>query len=177
MSIIGMLGLQAGGSLINAATTGVNKFLGIDAYNDNRQVEQQQKLTDIQTKANKDLAEYSNNLQKSMYDYTYSKNTASAQVQELRKAGLNPALAYGQNATGGGTTVGGANAGSAGSGSASGAAQTSEANIQQTMLGIQMQNIQSQTELNNAKAKEAEANAQNAGAKTETVKHNDLFSR
>lgn len=59
-----------------------------------QQIKQQQKLTDIQTEANKELASYTSDLQKTMYDYTYNKNTYSAMKNQMIDAGLNPALMY-----------------------------------------------------------------------------------
>ena len=125
-ALLGTLGLQAAGS---AVSTGINSLFGIDKYNDERQVAQQQKLTDIQTEANEQLMNESYALQQKMFDYTYNKNTASAQVAELKKAGLNPALAYGLSGTGGGTTAGSGGA-SVGGSQAADASATAKNNIE-----------------------------------------------
>ena len=89
MSVIEDLGLQAGKTVASgvgtAISTGINSLFGIDKYNDNRQIKQQQKLTDIQTAANEKLMKESYDLQQGMFDYTYSKNTAEAQVEQLKK--------------------------------------------------------------------------------------------
>ena len=67
----------------------------------------------LQADLNKEQADYSQGLQKDMYDYTFDKeaeyNDPSAQVERLRTAGLNPALMYGGSGTTGsasGTTGG-----------------------------------------------------------------------
>jgi hypothetical protein len=70
----------------------------------------------LQADLNKEQADYSQGLQKDMYDYTFDKeaeyNDPSAQVERLRTAGLNPALMYGgSGATGSASgTTGGAHA-------------------------------------------------------------------
>jgi hypothetical protein len=67
----------------------------------------------LQADLNKEQADYSQGLQKNMYDYTFNKeaeyNDPSAQVERLKTAGLNPALMYGGSGTTGsasGTTGG-----------------------------------------------------------------------
>lgn len=70
----------------------------------------------LQADLNKEQADYSQGLQKDMYDYTFDKeakyNDPSAQVERLRTAGLNPALMYGGSGTTGSAsgTTGGAQA-------------------------------------------------------------------
>lgn len=97
---------------------------------DQRQIEQQQKLTDQQIKANKELADYSQGLQMKMWNDT----NYEAQKKHMEAAGLNPGLMYGMSG-GGGTTTGSASAGNAGGGQAANSAATQQAN---TAMGIQM---------------------------------------
>lgn len=72
----------------------------LEGHEDQRQREQQQALTDIQVKGQKDLTGYNLELQKNLWDYTNYEN----QMEHLKKAGLNPALLYGKGG-GGGTTA------------------------------------------------------------------------
>ena len=57
-------------------------------WNDNRQLSMQQKLMEMQEAANRRQADYTQNLNKDMWDYTNYEN----QVKHLEAAGLNPAL-------------------------------------------------------------------------------------
>lgn len=129
---------------------GAGLGLLLEGHNNRQQIKQQQKLTDIQSQANRDQAAYSSNLQFDMWN----KTNYEAQVKHMNQAGLNPALLYGQGG-GGGTTTGSANA--AGVNGAS--AQQNTGQIQQGM-GLGMQTaaqialLQAQTE--NIKADTAE---------------------
>lgn len=105
---IGTLGMQAAGGAI-----GAGMGLLLEHHNDKRQIEQQQRLTDIQTTANKDMARFNYDQQMKMWHDTNYK----AQMDELEKAGLNPALIYGEGG-GGGATVAAAQAQGASSGTA-----------------------------------------------------------
>lgn len=67
------------------------------------QLEQQQKLQDQQIKGSKELADYSQQKQKEMWDYTNIEN----QVEHYKNAGMNPGLMYGMGGGGGVTTGGG----------------------------------------------------------------------
>lgn len=89
-----------------AATQGTSGLIGagmgllLQKSNDRRQIQQQQKLTEMQLNANKSMARYNNELQLQMWHDTNYK----PQVEELRKAGLNPGLLYGMGGAGGATT-------------------------------------------------------------------------
>ena len=65
--------------------------------NDRRQIRQQQKLTDMQVAANKQIADYEQELGLKMWKDT----NYPAQVEMMKAAGLNPALAYGMGGGGG----------------------------------------------------------------------------
>ena len=126
---------------------------------------QQQKLTDIQKAANEKLMKESYEMQQGMFDYTYNKNTAEAQVEQLKKAGLNPALALGLSGTGGGTTSGSGGT-SVGGGQAADASATARNNIESTALGLQLAQTQSTINVQNAQKEniEADTNLKNVQA-------------
>ena len=117
------------------------------------QIRQQQRLNELQISGNEELASYSQNLQKDMWNFTNYEN----QIKHLKAAGLNPALMYAKGGVGGQT--GSANAGQVVGSHASSEAEREAIGIQrnaqmlQTAMNItQMQNIKADT-----KVKEAEA--------------------
>lgn len=89
------------------ATTAANATLGTifgaitGKANDRRQIRQQTKLQDLQIKGSKELSDYNYKKQMEMWEQTNYK----AQMEQLKKAGLNPGLIYGMSG-GGGTTTG-----------------------------------------------------------------------
>jgi len=91
-----------------AAEAGINTGLGLllEKHSDRRQLKQQGKLGQQQLGLNKQQMKYGKELDLQMWENT----SYPAQVEQLKKAGLNPGLLYGQSG-GGGTTTGG-NAGS-----------------------------------------------------------------
>lgn len=72
----------------------------LEGHNDRRQLEQQQKLQDMQMKGQKEMALFNYQQQMKMWNETNYK----AQVAQLNKAGLNPGLLYGMSGAGGATT-------------------------------------------------------------------------
>ena len=152
--------------MISAGAGLAGNLLGMLDIGGNRtrrkQIEQQQKLTDIQTNANKALADYGMGISKEMFEYT----GYGAQRRQMEEAGLNPALMYG-HAGGGGTTA------SAGAGSASGSHASDEASIKQAQMAqqgmaLQLAKLGSEIAVNKATAKEKEANAELTSEKTTT---------
>lgn len=134
--------------LVNQAVDGIFDISG------RRQVRQQRKLTEIQTEANKQLADYSQGLQKDMIEYT----RPAEQVKKLKEAGLNVGLMYQQGGAGGSTT------GSASAGSASGSQASDEASRQ----GMAMQRMQTAMQAARQKAEieniEADTDLKKEGA-------------
>jgi len=120
MSFIENLGQQMGTGL-----AGTIFGLTMENHNDNRQLQQQTELQNLQIRGQKELTDY--NMQKQLEMW---KNTSyGAQMEQLKKAGLNPALIYGMGG-GGGQTTGNS------SSSVSGAtAQQNPGEVQQ-MIGI-----------------------------------------
>lgn len=127
--------------------------------NDDRQYEQQERLTALGIKAGKEMADYNMNQQFDMWNRT----NAKAQVEHLKKAGLNPALLYGGGG-GGGATTGSASGSVASTGSASGSAERTNATVGATGMGLQ---LQSQLALQKAQKENIEADTANKQAGAE----------
>lgn len=145
------------GSIGNAAAGGALGLV-LGEYNDRRQIEQQQKLQDMQIKGQKEMSDYS---QKQQYDM-WNKTNFDAQVGQMKKAGLNPGLMYGMGGSGGTTT--GSAGGSVGGGNAPSGGQEVGMGMQMAMMGAQVR-------LTEAQAKKAEVEAAKAaGVDTEVAK-------
>lgn len=144
------------GGVGNAVAGGALGMI-LGEHNDKRQIEQQQKLTDMQIKGQKQMSDYSQKLQYDMWD----KTNYNAQVMQMKKAGLNPGLMYGMGG-GGGTTTGSA------SGSVSGG--SAPVGGQEVGMGMQMAMMGAQVRLTEAQAKKAEVEAAKAaGVDTKAV--------
>lgn len=122
-----------------------------------RSNENQEQMLDIQWRNQRDLNQQGHNLQYEMW----KKTNYSAQMEQMRKAGLSPGLMYGQSGAGGATT------GSQGGGSA---ASGNAAAPQQMEIGAMMQAAQAQKaqiELLDAQKKNIDADTANKKAGTE----------
>lgn len=139
MSFIAQLGQQmaqgAAGGILGMAFGG---------YNDARQLRQQEKLQRLQIEGQKQLTDYSYGKQLEMW-----KNTSyPAQVEMLKKAGLNPGLLYGMGGGGGTTTgAGGTTAVSGGNAPTGGGELTGgmAMMLQARMMQAQIDNINADT--------------------------------
>lgn len=168
--VLGMLGgaaKSAGmglvGGLVNSLDIGGNRRR-------KKQIEQQQKLTDMQVGANKELADYGMGISKEMFEAT----GYGAQRRQMEEAGLNPALMYGHAGAGG--TTASAGAGSAGGGMASDEASQKMASTQAQGMALQMAKLQSEVEINKASAEKLKAEASNLGEKTTTeIEQRDIM--
>ncbi|UYD39187.1 MAG: DNA pilot protein [Wigfec virus K19_94] len=129
---------------IAAPIVGAGMGIMTGSYQDERQIKQQQKLTQMQKEANKELAKYGNELQFEMWN----KTNYGAQIQHMKEAGLNPGLMYGMGG-GGGTTTGSASAGGVSGGTATGGSGEIGMGIQQGMqlalMQAQKENIEADT--------------------------------
>lgn len=119
----------------------VNAGLGLllQGHNDRRQVKQAGKLGNQQLGLDMQKMDHAQKLQKQMWDDT----NYSAQVAHMKKAGLNPGLAYGMSG-GGGQTVG-----SGGGGGSVGGAQAPAGGgemMGMQLLGAQKALVEAQTE-------------------------------
>lgn len=154
--ILGMIGAQAAGAGMG---------LLLQGQQDRRQLSQQQKLQQIEIKGQKEMTEYNYNKQLQLWKDT----NYQAQIEQLKKAGLNPALIYGMGGGGGQT----ANI-------ESGHVATSQAPTGgqeiQSMMGMglalqqaQIENIKAQTEKTKAETTNVPLTGENIKADT-TIK-------
>lgn len=139
LPFIAQLGQQAAG---NAVQAGMGLLLQSQA--DKRQMKQQEKLQELQMKGQKEMTNYNTAKQLQMWKDT----NYSAQIAELKKAGLNPGLMYGMG--GGGGTTTGSSGGSVQGGTAAG--HQGEI-VSMTGMGLQLGMMQAQKELLESQAK------------------------
>lgn len=135
----------------------------LGGYNRQNQLEQQQKLTDQQVAAQKELGEFNQAQALEMWKAT----NYDAQVAQMKKAGLNVGLMY-KGAGAGGTTQGGT-AGSVAGG------QAAQAPPLQANLGMGLQLAMQQAQIENIKAQTEKTKvdtAKTAGVDTEAVSAN-----
>lgn len=100
--------------------------------------------------------------QNAMFDKQAEYNSAEKIKERLKKAGMNPALAFGGGATGtGGVSSGGGTGPGIGGGTAPGGAGPG---TQAVMMGLQAKAIQSQIDVNKATARKINAEATNTKA-------------
>lgn len=152
---LGALGMQAAGNAIDAVFG-----LALEHHNDKRQLSQQEKLQQLQIRGQKEMGDYNYEQQMRMWHDT----NYSAQVDELRKAGLNPALMYGMSG-GGGTTTGSQG------GSVSGASAPSGGGEVVNMMGLQRGQTLAEIELIKAQTEKVKAEAEKtSGVDTELAK-------
>lgn len=158
-------GFDIGSLGMNAANTVIGTGLGLLLQNHNNKVQlkQQQKLQDLQISGQKQMADYNEQKQLDLWN----KTNYPAQVEQLNKAGLNPALLYGAGG-GGGTTTGSGynesvNAPTAQQNTGEVQAEQGMA-LQNAMLSAQIENIKADTKL-----KETDA-TKHGGADTELEK-------
>lgn len=149
---LAQLGMQTASQAIGA---GMGMILG--EYNDKRQLRQQERLQKLQIEGQKEMSDYNLKRQMNMWEMTNYK----AQVEQLKKAGLNPALMYGMSG-GGGTTA------NASPGNVSGASAPQGGGEIQQMIGMGLQNA-AQLRLINAQAENIEADTKNKSAGTENI--------
>lgn len=139
MSILGMIAPIAGA---------VGGMLGIgEKRQDQRQIEQQEKLQEMQIKGNKEMSEFEKKQQLDLWN----KTNTEAQVKHIKEAGMNPALLYGMSGGGSATTGGGIGSGVSGGNAATGVQGQAMA-IETMMAAAQIENLKAQTEKTKAEA-------------------------
>lgn len=141
----------------------------LQGLNDRRQEQQQQSLTNIQVRAQKDLANY--NLEKQIE--LWQRTGYGPQVEQMVAAGINPALMYGMKGGGGQTAA--ANPGQVTGGQATG--QQGEVmammqnNVQMQLAEAQIELAKSQAKKNNVEAdKTAGVDTDEANTRIESLK-------
>lgn len=126
------------------------------------QIEQQQKMTDMATAQSMKIMEQQRNHQMQ----TWRDTNYSAQMEEMRKAGLNPAMMYAGGGEGGSTASVAGGMGS--SGKASDEASMAEAQTKKMGMGLEMAMMEAQVENLKANTEKQKAEAEfTGGAKTE----------
>lgn len=148
---IGALGQQVAGEAIGA---GMGMFLG--NYNDNRQYNQQKRLQALQIQGQKEMTDYNRMAQLAMWrDTGYG-----PQMEQMKAAGLNPALLYGGGGGGGQTaSISGGNV------TGASAPQGGREAIEGAQMGLGMQLQAAQVKVLETQADKNEAEA----AKTKGV--------
>lgn len=139
----------------------------LTGYNEalrNDQLKQQKALTDIQQEANFASMEKAQQLQKDMFEYT----SPAKRVQQLKEAGLNPALMYGMGGQGGSTT-GNATGMAVSGGQAASDAQRKEANMQAQGMALQLAKLNSEIDVNKSIAEVNRAEVDRKGADTNLI--------
>lgn len=139
---IGMIGQGLGAVGQAAAMLGIGQ-----RKQDKRQLNQQQKLTNQQIAAQKELGEH----QKEQQLDIWNKTNYEAQVKHLEAAGLNPGLLYGHSG-GGGATTGAGMATAVTGGQATDPSAAIQAQNGMAMTIANMRLIESQARKNNAEA-------------------------
>lgn len=161
MGFIENLAQSAGGQVASGA---IDAGLGLimEHHNDKRQIRQQQKLTDIQTEAQRNLSQYNQDLAYQMWE----KTNLGAQKKLAESIGMNSAMLYGGGAGPGGSTT--MTPGSVSGGQAAQAPQTTAHG--DAGMGLQVGMMTAQKQLLEAQARNLDANtAKTSGVDTENV--------
>lgn len=153
MSFIKTLAEQVGGGIIGQGMGMLDEAINGDRRR-RKQIEQQQKLTDISTEQQMDLMREQKQHQLDMWNET----NYVAQMEHMKNAGLNPSMIYGTGGSGAGVagTVGGANSGS---GKASSESEQAMAMNQAKAMGLQMAKTSAEIKVLESQAEKNKADA------------------
>lgn len=133
--------LAQGAMDVAQGVIGTGIGLALQKGQDKRQLKQAKKLQEMEIAGSKQLTDYSYGKQLQMWKDT----NYSAQMAELKKAGLNPGLLYGMGGAGGQSTGGGAeHVGSGGAPVEAGGAAQMGMGLQIAMIGAQKRLIEAQ---------------------------------
>lgn len=166
MGFIANLGMGLAGQ---AASGLVDTGLGLllEKHNDKRQIRQQQKLQNMQIQGQKEMSQFNQEMALRMWEAT----NYGPQMEQLRKAGLNPGLVYGMS--GGGGTTAASQPGNVTGGSANQAPpiSTTGMGMNLQLLEAQKEVLESQAELNRAEAtKKSGVDTTEANTRIESLK-------
>lgn len=167
-AINGITGGISGG-ITGAITAPIGMGLSLlqNKFNSKQQLQEQEKLMQLQQRYNNQSMELSTKLQKDYFDYTANYNTYENQIKRMEEAGLNPALLYGMSGAGGSTGAAGGGGGMAvTSGTASGAA---ERTAQQQGMALELAKLASEIEVNESVAAKNIADAKTTDQSREGV--------
>lgn len=159
MPYIEQLGQQVAGQATQAGMG-----LIIAGMQDKRQLRQQQKLQDMQVAGNMKLTDYNMQKQLEMWKAT----SYAAQIEQMKKANVNPALMYGIGGGGGGSSnvsTGQVSGGDAPKGGNESIALMGQG-AQYALLAAQARNLDADTALKNAEAKNKPLQGANIQAST-----------
>lgn len=152
-----------GGKMLDAALGGIPGIIGgvfglaTQKGQDRRQIRQQEKLQRMQIQGNKEMMDYSMGKQYQMWlDTNYG-----PQIEQMKRAGLNPGLMYGMSG-GGGTTTGSPGGGVGGANAPVGGGEIQAMG----MMGMQAALLKAQKENIEADTKQKEASVPNIEADT-----------
>lgn len=97
------IGAIGNNTIAGAANSAIGTGLGLmlEHHNDKRQLEQQQKLQNMQIEGNKIMGQFNYDKQMELWNAT----NYGPQMKQLSEAGLNPGLIYGMGGGAGGTTA------------------------------------------------------------------------
>lgn len=160
------LGMQAA-SQAASGLIGTGMGLLLEGHNDRRQLRQQEKLQNLEIKGSKELTDYNAAKQLEMWKAT----NYPAQVEQMKLAGLNPALAYGMGG-GGGVTANVATGKTSGGQAPSGGGEILAAQamgLQLKMQEAQIKNLEADTNLKNADASNRPLQGKNIEASTSSI--------
>lgn len=156
-----------GGILNQIIGAGMGMALG--NWNDERQLRQQGRLMNQQIIGQKEMTDYQNKAALQMWKDT----NYWAQVEEMKKAGLNPALLYGMGG-GGGTTAHSASGNVTGGNAPTGGQEVIQGvgmGIQTALMDAQRKNIEADTKLKEATAeKTSGVDTEKTTAETTVIK-------
>lgn len=160
------LGMQAA-SQAASGLIGTGMGLLLEGHNDRRQLRQQEKLQALEIKGSKELTDYNAAKQLEMWNST----NYPAQVEQMKKAGLNPALAYGMGG-GGGVTANVATGKTTGATAPQGGNELmamQAMGLQLRMQEAQIKNLEADTNLKNADANNRPLQGKNIEASTSSI--------
>lgn len=152
-TILGMLG--------NTVAQEVPKWTGSDTYEDNRQLNQQRRLTHIANQENLGYLEEATKL-----DLEY--NSPLAQRRRLEEAGLSVGLMYGGSGGSQGMNTAKPSGGVQQGGQAANAAQAQTAKAAMTQNALNAAKIESEIKLNESQANKLNAESDNISEETKT---------